>query len=117
MPLDYLPQPGQALLVFGGDGTVFVFPVGGNALLAHLVHFFGANLDFEGLAGLGDDGSVQRLVEIRPRHGNEIFDAAGNGTPEIVDDAENGVAVLHRVGDDAHGVEVVDLFDTDALTN
>ena len=64
---------------------------------------------------LGDDGGVQRLVEVGPRHGDEILDAAGYGAPEVVDDAENGVAILHGVGDDAHGVEVVDLVDADAL--
>ena len=39
----------------------------------------------------------------------------GHRPPQVVDDAENGVAVLHGVGDDAHGVEVVDLVDADAL--
>ncbi len=32
-----------------------------------------------------------------------------------MNDAENGVAILHRVGDDSHGVEVIDLVDADAL--
>src|SRR5208283_1719216 len=76
LPFYDLAEPGEALLVFGGDGAVFVFPVGGDAFLAHLVHFFGANLDFESLAGLGDDGSVQRLIKVGPRHGDEILDPA-----------------------------------------
>src|ERR1019366_5331839 len=115
LPLDDLAEPGKALLVLGGDGAVFIFPVGGDAFFAHLVHFFGADLDFKSLARLGDDGGVQRLVEVGPRHGDEVLDAAGHGAPEVVDDAENGVAILHRVGDDAHGVEVVDLVDRDML--
>ena len=115
LPLNHLTEPGEALFVFGGDGAVFIFPVSGNAFLAHLVHFFGADLDFEGLAGLGDHGSVQRLVEVGPRHGDEILNAAGHGAPEVVDDAENGVAILHRVGNHAHGVKIVDLVDADVL--
>src|SRR5208337_4504695 len=115
LPLYDLPEPCQTLLIFGRDDAVFVFPVGGDAFLAHLVHFFGANLDFEGLAGLGDDGGVQRLVEVGPRHGDEVLDASGHGAPEIVDDAENGVAVLHGIGDHAHGVEIVNLVNADAL--
>src|ERR1700690_1990568 len=71
LPFPHLPQPGQALFVFGGDGAVFVFPVRGDAFFAHLVHFIGANLDFKSLARLGDHRSVQRLVEIRPRHGDD----------------------------------------------
>ena len=117
LPLDDLTEPGEALLVLSGDGAVFVFPVGGDAFLAHLVHFFGANLDFEGLAGFGDHRGVQGLVEVGPRHGDEVLDTAGDGAPEVVDDAENGVAILHGVGDDAHGVEVVDLVDADALAH
>src|ERR1019366_1011366 len=115
LPLDNLAEPSEALLVLGRDGAVFVLPVGCDALLTHLVHFFGAYLDFEGLAGLGDDGGVQRLVVVGPRHGDEVLDAAGHGAPGVVDDAENGVAILHGVGDDAHGVEVVDLVDRDML--
>jgi hypothetical protein len=89
--------------------------VRGDAFFAHLVHFFGADLDFKSLARLGDDGGVQRLVEIGPRHGDEVLDTAGHGAPEVVDDAENGVAILHGISDDAHGIEVVDLLDADAL--
>ncbi len=69
----------------------------------------------KGVAVFGDHRGVQRLVEIRPRHGDEVLDAAGHRTPEVVDDAEHGVAVLHRLGDDAHGVQVVHLVDADAL--
>src|SRR5207253_4746569 len=115
LPLDNLAEPGEALLVLGGDGAVLIFPVGGDAFLAHFVHFFGADLNFESLAGFGYDGGVQRLVKVWPRHGDEVLDTAGHGAPQVVDDAKNGVAVLHGVGDHAHGVEVVDLVDIDAL--
>ena len=115
LPLDHLPQPCEALLVLRRDRAVFVFPVGGDAFFRHLVHFFGANLDFERRAVFGDHRGVQRLVEVRPRHGDEILDAPGHRPPQIVDDAENGVAILQRTGDDAHGAQVVDLVDGDAL--
>ena len=39
----------------------------------------------------------------------------GHRPPEVVNDAEYGVAVLERTGDDAHGAEVVDLVHGDAL--
>ena len=110
LPLDHLAQPGQALLVFGGDGAVLVFPVRRDAFLRHLVHLLGANLHFEGVAVLGDDGGVERLVKVGPRHGDEVLDAAGDGTPEVVNDAEGGITVLDGIGDDAHGEEIVDLI-------
>ena len=47
LPLDHLAQPCEALLVLRRNWAVFVFPVGGDSLFGHLVHFFGADLDFE----------------------------------------------------------------------
>ena len=115
LPLDYLPQPGQALLVLRRDRAVLVFPVGGDAFLRHLVHFFGADLDFKRRAVFRDHRSVQRLVKVGPRHGDEILDASRNRPPQVVNDAEHGVAVLQRSRNDAHGAKVVDLVDRDAL--
>src|SRR6202140_4728316 len=103
LPLDHLPQPCEALLVLRRDWAVFVFPVGSDAFFRHLVHFFGADLDFKRRAVLRDHRSAQRLIKIRPGHGDEIFDAPRHRPPKVMDDAENGVAVLQRAGDDAHG--------------
>ena len=47
LPLHHLTQPCKALLVLRGDRAVFVFPVRGDALLGHLVHFLGTDLDFK----------------------------------------------------------------------
>src|SRR5579862_3832102 len=115
LPFDHLPQPGQALFILRGDGTVFVFPVGGDALFRHLVHFFGANLDLERRAVFGDHRGMQRLVEVGPRHGNKILDAPGHRPPEVVNDAEDRIAVLQRARNDAHRAQIVDLIDRDAL--
>jgi len=82
---------------------------------SHICAFLQCGSGFEGLAGLGDHRGMQRLVEIGPRHGDEVLDAAGHGAPDVVDDAEHRVAILHRVGDHAHGVQVVHLIHADAL--
>jgi hypothetical protein len=42
---------------------------------------------------------------------DEVLDAAGNRVPLVVDDAERGVAVLHRIGDDAQGQQIVHLIE------
>ena len=86
-----------------------------DAFFAHLVHLFGADLDLEGVARFGDHRGMQRLIKIRPRHRDEVLDPARDRTPQVVNNAEHGVAVLHRIGDHPHGEEVVDLVDADAL--
>ena len=86
-----------------------------DALFRHLVHFFGTDLHFEGRSLFGNHGSVQRLIKIRSRHGDKVFDPARHRTPQIVNDAEHGIAVLHRLRDHPHGVEVVHLLDRNML--
>ena len=115
LPLDHLPQPGEALFVLGGDGAVFVFPVSRDSLLRHLVHFFGANLDFKRRAVFCDHRSVQRLVEIRAGHGDEILDAPRHRPPQVVNDAEHRVAIRERARDHAHGEQIVNLIHGDVL--
>ncbi len=87
----------------------------GDALFGDAVHVLGADLDFELVAAFGDERGVQRLVEVGPRHGDEVFEAAGHGTPDAVQQAEDGVAVGLGFGDDANGEEVVDLLDGDVV--
>ncbi len=115
LPLDHLPQPSQPLLVLRRDGAVFIFPVGGDAFFRHLVHFFGADLDFKRRAVFRDHRSVQRLVKVGPRHGDEILDAPRHRPPQVVNDAEHGVTILQRSRNHAHGAKVVDLVDGNAL--
>ena len=62
-----------------------------------------------------DHRGMQRLVEVRPGDGDEVLDAARDGVPLVVDDAERRVAVLHRIGDDAQRQQVVDLVQADLL--
>ena len=115
LPLNHLPQPGKPLLVLRRDRAVFIFPVRCDAFLGHLVHLFGANLDFERRSVFCDDRGVQRLIEVGPRHGDEILDAPRHRTPDVVNDAQHCVAVLQRARDDAHGKQIVDLIDGNAL--
>ena len=39
----------------------------------------------------------------------------GIGMPFVVDHAQRGVAVLHRIGDDAQGQQIVNLVERDLL--
>ena len=60
---------------------------------------------------------MQRLVEVGPRHGNEILDTARHRSPYIVNDAQHRITVLHRPGDDAHGIKVINLVDVNTLAH
>ena len=86
-----------------------------DALFRHLVHLLGADLHFKGRALFRDHRGVKRLVKIRPRHSDEIFNTTWHRPPQIVNDSQHGVAVLHRLCDHTHGEEVVHLFDCDVL--
>ena len=79
------------------------------------MHFFGANLHFEVAAFRAHHRRVQRLIQIGAGNGDEILDPARNRPPFVVDDAEGGVAVLHRIGDDAQGQKIVHLIHVDLL--
>ncbi len=68
-----------------------------------------------GKPALAHDRRVQRLVAVRPRHGDEVLDPSRHRRPGLVDDAERGVAVLDRLGHDAERDEVVDLIEVDLL--
>ena len=54
---------------------------------------------------------MQRLVEVRARHGDVILEAAGDGPPDLVDHAERGVTIFYRVGDHADGQQIVNLVE------
>ena len=62
-----------------------------------------------------DHRRVQRLVHVELRHRDEVLEAPGQRLPQRVDDADRAVAVLHRVNDDPHGREVVDLVELTVL--
>ena len=116
-PLQQVAQPGDALVLFAAGvlAAFLVLPVRGDALLGDAVHLLGADLHFEGLPVGAHHRGVQGLIQVGARNGDEVLDAPGNGPPLVVDDAQGGVAVLHAVGDDAHGQHVVDLLDRDLL--
>ena len=74
----------------------------GDALFGEAVHLLGADLHLKGLAAV-QHGGVQGLVEIGPGHGDVILETPGNGPPDVMHDAQGGIAVAFIVGDDAHG--------------
>ena len=111
----HFAEPVEPTVLFhrAGRRIVLVQPMGGDAVLGEIVHLPGPDLDLEHLPSLGDERRVQGLVEIGLGHGDEIAEPLGQVGPALVDDAEEGVAVLDGVGDDPQGQEVEDLVEGD----
>ena len=105
LPLEELTEPDEILLVaVGADSAFLVLPVRRDPFFGDAVHLGAPDLHLEGKAMVADDRRVQRLVAVRPRHRDEVLDAAGHGGPRLVNDPERRVAVLDRLRDDAQRV-------------
>ncbi len=89
--------------------------MGRHAQLGVLVHFAGADLHFQGAAILGPHGGVQRAVVVALGLGDVIVELAGHRRPQLMHQAQGGVAVLHLLDDDAQGAHVVHLAEVQVL--
>src|SRR5713226_8584810 len=87
-----------------------------NAFFGDAVHFLGADLHFKRLAAVEHRG-VQRLVEIGPSHGDVVLEAPGNRPPDVMYNAQSGIAIALVVGDDAEGEKIVDLIEAALLAH
>ncbi len=72
------------------------------------MHILRAQLNFKRLAAMYHRG-MQRLIKVRPRHGDVIFEASRNGRPYLMNHAKSRVAVFYRVGNHSHCQEIENL--------
>ncbi len=112
---------GEPLLHAAAVGLhALVAPVGGEAVLGHLVHALGADLHLHPLLLRTEHGDVETLVAIGLRHADPVAQALRVGLVHVGDDGV-GLPTLHLlllqrgVEDDADGKEVVDAIDTTLL--
>ena len=91
--------------------VLLVFPVRRNAVFRRLVHFPCADLHLERDALRADDSRVQGLIHVGLRRGDIVLEPAGDGVEEVVDMAEDIIAVGNVVHDHAECVEVIQLVD------
>ena len=107
-----LQQPADPLILSLGAGpgpALLVLPVGGHAVLRDLMHLLRPDLHLKGDAVRAHDGGVEALVSIGLGGADIVLEAAQNGLIEVMDDAEDVVAVPHAPHDDPEGEEVEDL--------
>ena len=109
--LQQAADPLVVFLVAGALAVLLVLPVGGDAVLGHLVHLPGADLHLEGDAVLAHHRGVQTLVHIGLGGADIVLEPAQDGVVEIVDDAQHVVAVGHRVHDHPEGDQVKDVVE------
>ena len=102
----------QAVLSFQPH---LVLPVGGNTVFGGVVHIPGADLHLKGDALLINDGGVKGLVHVLLGGGDIVLKAVGNRLEHIVDDAQDVVAFQHRIHNNPHRVDVVNLVHIAAL--
>ena len=88
--------------------------MGSNAILCPLVHFFGADLEFDGAPVRPHYGRVQRLVEVELRRGNVVLEPARDGVPPRVNRPQYRVAIAHRIDENPDSDKVINLVELSA---
>ena len=71
------------------------------------MHFMGSYLYFKRLAAGANQCGMQRLVPVRLRHGNIIFEPSRNRLIHFMDNAQGAVTVLHRIHHNAYGKQII----------
>ena len=116
LPLEKLTHPCElGLVVRVGLAALLVPPMRGDAVLRERVHLARTDLDLERLRARTHDRGVERLIEVRLRHGDVVVELTRHRRPQRVHDAERGVARGEVIHDDADRKQVVDLVEADAL--
>ena len=87
----------------------------GDAVFGDIVHQRGAHLHFDALAAGADDGRVHRAVIVLLRRRDIILETAGHGRPFGMDDADDAVAILDRLHDDAKAENIGELLEGDRI--
>ncbi len=106
-----LADPGQTFVqLIVTFQTLFILPVGRNAVLCLFVHGAGADLHLERDALMADDCGVQALVAVGLGGGDIILEAVGQRVVHIVDEAQGAVALGQSIQNDADGIDIVDLI-------
>ena len=112
LQLHDLADPRDALIERRLLAAVFlILPVCRDTVFRRAVHLFRPDLDLERLAEVGDDGGVQRLIEVGFGGRDIVLDAPRDGLPLLVDLAEYLITLVHRSDDDPDGGQIVDLIE------
>ena len=84
--------------------------MGRNTVVGDVLHFLGADLDFN-IHMHAEQSGVQGLIAIGLGHGNVVLETARQRLVEAVYGAEDAIAVVLGVGDDAERVHIHDFVE------
>ncbi len=82
----------------------------GDSFLRDPVHLRGTDLNLNALSLWTDHRRVQRLVHVRLRHRDEVFEAARYRLPRRVNNSKRLVARAHRRDDHAKTKDIVHIL-------
>ncbi|MNX50122.1 hypothetical protein D3C86_807400 [compost metagenome] len=99
------------LLVTAG----FVQPMGGDAVVGHLFHFTGADLDLDRNTVHAEQRGVQRLIAVGLGDRDVILEAPRQRFVQIMHSTQHAVAGIDLVDDDPERVDVHDLVEGPTL--
>ena len=111
LPFQKPPEPGNFRVEILAARLLpfFVTPMRRDAVFRNMMHFPRADLDFHRLPARPNHRRVERLVHIRLRDGNVIFETIGQRFPERMRNAQDRIALRNRIHDDPHRVQIVNL--------
>src|SRR3546814_669562 len=93
----------------------FVRPVRGDAVVGHLFHFTGTDLDFDRYAVHAEQRGVQRLVAVGLGDRDVVLETPWQWFVQIMYSAQYAVAGIDLVDDDPERVDIHDLVEGPTL--
>ena len=89
----------------------FIRPVCRNPELSDEMHVFRPNLDFERLTFRSNHCRMERLIHVRLRHSDIIFETSRHRLVLGVDDSEHGITITNRIDDNADRHQIVNFIE------
>ena len=109
--LEQALHPFSGAGVGGGCGVTlgFIQPMGGDAIIGHILHFPSSYLYFYGHSMHALEDGMKRLVAVGFGDGNIVSELPGHRFVEAVHGAESPVTRIYRVHDDPESKNIHDV--------
>ena len=103
------PPASPDMAAVGGLVITFVQPVCGNALVGHVFHFPGSDLDLYGHPVHSHEHRMQGLVAVGLGNGDIVLELPWDGFVKTVNAAQYAVAGIDRIDDDTKSINIHNL--------
>ena len=102
-----------AVICPAGYLALFVFPMGSDTILSNAVHLVSPYLDLERLTVIAEHCRMYRLIHIRLRHRDIVFEAPRYRHPPVMDEPQRRITVFDAAYEYSYGKDIeylIDLF-------